>query len=274
MYLEHYGLARRPFSKSPDPAFLYPSRQHAEALARLSHAVEEREVAVLTGEIGVGKTTLSRALVDEFAERCRFSFVINPALPAAQLLSAIAEGFGLPAAKRKSDTWSALGNHLEALDEAGQFPVVVIDEAQLLAGRAAWDELRLLTNLSADDRPLIGLLLIGQPELRQRLRAQGGEPFAQRVGVAYHIGALDQAEVGDYLAHRLAVAGRTEPLFTPEAVAAVHRRSGGLPRRVNQLASSALLEGFARDAERIDAAVIDAVAEDLRAHLGSLGAAE
>jgi general secretion pathway protein A len=108
VYLEHYGLRRRPFSKTPDPAFLYLSRQHAEALARLSHAVEEREIAVLTGEIGVGKTTLSRALVDEFAERCRFSFVINPALPAAQLLSAIAEGFGLPAARKKGQTWSAL----------------------------------------------------------------------------------------------------------------------------------------------------------------------
>jgi type II secretory pathway predicted ATPase ExeA len=274
MYLELYGLDRRPFSKTPDPAFLYLSRQHAEALARLSHAVEEREVAVLTGEIGVGKTTLSRALVDEFAERCRFSFVINPALPAAQLLSAIAEGFGLPAARKKSETWSALANHLGTLDEAGQFPVVVIDEAQLLAGRAAWDELRLLTNLAADDRPLVGLVLFGQPELRERLRTQGGEPFAQRVGVAYHVGALDQAEVGEYLAHRLAVAGRTAPLFTPDAVAALHRHSGGLPRRVNQLAASALLEGFARDAARIDAAVIDAVAEDLRVHLGSLGAAE
>ncbi len=274
MYLEHYGLTRRPFSKTPDPDFLFPSRQHAEALARLSHAVEEREIAVLTGEIGVGKTTLSRALVDEFAERCRFSFIVNPALPPAQLLSSIAEGFGLPAARRKSETWSALGSHLEALDEAGQFPVVVIDEAQLLSGRAAWDELRLLTNLAADDRPLVGLLLIGQPELRERLRSQGGEPFAQRVGVAYHVGALDAGEVGDYLAHRLAVAGRAAPLFTSEAVAALHRRSRGLPRRVNQLASGALLEGFARDAARIDAAVVDAVAEDLRAHLGSLGAAE
>jgi type II secretory pathway predicted ATPase ExeA len=274
MYLEHFGLRQRPFSKTPDPAFLYLSRQHAEALARLSHAVEEREIAVLTGEIGIGKTTLSRALVDEFAERCRFSFVINPALPAAQLLSSIAEGFGLPAAGKKSETWSALANHLEVLDEAGQFPVVVIDEAQLLSGRAAWDELRLLTNLAADDRPLVGLLLIGQPELRERLRAHGGEPFAQRVGVAYHVGALDQDEVGRYLAHRLEVAGRTAPLFTADGVAALHRRSGGLPRRVNQLASSALLEGFVREATRIDAAVIEAVAEDLRAHLGSLGAAE
>ncbi len=274
MYLEHFGLRQRPFSKTPDPAFLFPSRQHGEALARLAHAVEEREIAVLTGEIGAGKTTLSRALVDEFAERCRFSFVINPALPAAQLLGSIAEGFGLRAARTKGEAWSALGRHLSALDEAGTFPVVVIDEAQLLSGRAAWDELRLLTNLAADDRPLIGLVLIGQPELRERLRTQGGEPFAQRVGVACHVGPLDEPEVGRYLAHRLAVAGRTAQLFTPDAVAVMHRRSGGLPRRLNQLASSALLEGFARDAPLIDGPIVDEVAADLRAHLGSLGTAE
>src|SRR5512134_4185007 len=99
MYLEFYGLARKPFSKTPDPAFLFPSRQHAEALARLSHALEEREIAVLTGEVGAGKTTLCRALVDLYADRCRFSFVVNPALPPAQLLGAVAEGFGLPRAR-------------------------------------------------------------------------------------------------------------------------------------------------------------------------------
>lgn len=268
MYLEHWGLSRKPFSKTPDPAFLYHSRQHAEAMARLSHAIEEREVAVLTGEVGAGKTTLSRALVDAFADACRFSFVINPALPPAQLLGAIAEGFGLPATRRKSEAWSGLGEHLSQLDGEGKFPVVVIDEAQLLAGRAAFDELRLLTNLAADDRPLVGLLLIGQPELRQRVRERGGEAFAQRVGVAYHVGALDQAETGAYLAHRLAVAGRAEPLFTQDGVAAVHRHTGGLPRRVNQLAASALLEGFARDAARVGAEVVEAAAQDLAAYLG------
>ncbi|HET9553778.1 MAG TPA: AAA family ATPase, partial [Anaeromyxobacteraceae bacterium] len=269
MYLEHYGLARKPFSKTPDPAFLFPSRQHAEALARLSHAVEEREIAVLTGEVGAGKTTLTRALVDAFADRCRFSFVVNPALPPAQLLGAICEGFGLPPARRKSEAWSALAEHLSRLDEEGLFPVVVVDEAQLLAGRAAYDELRLLTNLAADDRALLGLLLVGQPELRERLRERGGEPFAQRVGVAYHVGALGLDELGAYLAHRLAVAGRAAPLFSDDGVEAVHRHSGGLPRRVNQLAASALLEGFAREEARIDAAVVEAAAADLRAYLGA-----
>jgi len=269
MYLEHFGLARKPFSKTPDPEFLFPSRQHAEALARLSHALEEREVAVLTGEVGAGKTTLSRALVDAFADRCRFSFVIHPALPPAQLLGAVAEGFGLPPERRKAAAFSALAEHVARLDAEGTFAVVVIDEAQLLPGRAAFDELRLLTNLSADDRALVGLVLIGQPELRESLRDRGGEAFAQRVGVAYHVGALDQEETGRYLAHRLAVAGRAEPLFDAEAVAAVHRHSGGVPRRVNQVAASALLEGFAREGARITAEVVEAAAADLAAYMGT-----
>jgi type II secretory pathway predicted ATPase ExeA len=268
MYLEFYGLSARPFSKTPDPAFLYRSRQHAEALARLAHAVEERELAVLTGEVGAGKTTLSRALVDEFADRCRFSFVVNPALPPAQLLSAIAEGFGISGARRKAEVWSALAEHLSRLDAEGRFPVVVIDEAQLLAGRAAFDELRLLTNLAADDRALVGLVLLGQPELRDRIREKGGEAFAQRIGVAYHVGALGEEETARYLAHRLAVAGRREPLFTPDGVAALHRLAAGLPRRINQVAANALLEGFARDAGRIDAAIVETAAADLEAYLG------
>ncbi len=269
MYLEHFGLARKPFSKTPDPEFLFESRQHAEALARLSHALEEREVAVLTGEVGTGKTTLSRALVDAFADRCRFSFVLHPALPPAQLLGAVAEGFGLAPARRKADAFAALAEHVARLDAEGAFAVVIVDEAQLLPGRPAFDELRLLTNLAADDRALVGVVLIGQPELRDRVREKGGEAFAQRVGVAYHLGPLDREETGAYIVHRLAVAGRAEPLFEEGAVAALHRHSGGVPRRVNQLAASALLEGFACDAVTISAVVVEAAAADLGAYMGT-----
>lgn len=268
MYLEHYGLRRKPFGKTPDPEFLFPSRQHAEALARLSHALEERELAVLTGEVGAGKTMLTRALVDAFADRCRFSFVVNPALPPAQLLGAIAEGFGLPSLKRKADAFSALAEHVARVDEQGRFAVVVVDEAQLLAGRGAFDELRLLTNVCADDRALVGLVLVGQPELRERIAERGGAAFAQRVGVAFHLGPLDAEETARYVAHRLAVAGRTRPLFTPEGLAALHRVSGGVPRVVNQYAASALLEGFSRDADILSADVVEAAAEDLATQLG------
>src|SRR5512140_125300 len=140
MYLSFYALTRKPFSKTPDPEFLFPSRQHAEALARLSHAVEERELAVLTGEVGAGKTTLSRALVDAYADACRFSFVVHPALPPAQLLSAVAEGFGLSTRRRKVDTFGAVAEHVARLDAEGRCGAVFIDEAQLLPGWAAYDE--------------------------------------------------------------------------------------------------------------------------------------
>ncbi|HET6413675.1 MAG TPA: AAA family ATPase [Anaeromyxobacter sp.] len=265
MYLAFYGLTRRPFSKTPDPEFLYHSPQHAEALARLSHAVEEREVAVLTGEVGAGKTTLSRALVDAYADTCRFSFVVNPALPPAQLLAAVAEGFGLTPRRRKADAFGAVAEHVSGLDGDGRFGVVIVDEAQLLPSRAAYDELRLLTNLAADDRPLLGLVLVGQPELRARLAARGGEAFRQRVGVAFHLGPLDSTDTAHYLEHRLKVAGRLEPLFEPEAVDAIHRFSGGLPRRVNQLAAGALLEGFSRGEATLSADVVEAVNRDLAA---------
>jgi type II secretory pathway predicted ATPase ExeA len=269
MYLSFYGLAKKPFSKTPDPEFLFPARQHAEALARLSHALEEREVAVLTGEVGAGKTTLSRALVDAFSDACRFSFVVNPALPPAQLLSAVAEGFGLSGSRRKVELFGAVAEHVARLDAEGRFGVVVVDEAQLLPGRSAYDELRLLTNLAADDRPLLGLLLVGQPELRARLAGRGGEAFAQRVGVAYHLGPLEPGETARYLSHRLAVAGRTAPLFEDDAVLALQRLSGGVPRRLNQLAAGALLEGFAREAETISADVVEAAEADRAAYLGS-----
>ncbi len=268
MYLEFFGLGRKPFSKTPDPEFLFPSRQHAEALARLSHALEEREIAVLTGEIGAGKTTLSRALVDAFADRCRFSFIVHPALPPAQLLGAVAEGFGLPPARRKVDAFAGVAEHVSRLDAEGRFGVVVVDEAQLLP-RGAFDELRLLTNIAADDRALVGLVLVGQPELRERLRDRGGEAFTQRIGVAYHVGALDEDETGRYLAHRLAVAGRPAPLFDEGAVSSVHRLSGGVPRRVNQVAAGALLEAFAREAPSVSAEIVEAAAADLAAHLGT-----
>ena len=250
-----------------------PRRSGVEVLQeiRSASAVPLIILSALTDEDHVVKALElgARALVDAFADRCRFSFVIHPALPPAQLLGAVAEGFGLAPGRRKAEAFAALADHVARLDAEGSFAVVVVDEAQLLPGRAAFDELRLLTNLAADDRALVGVVLIGQPELRERVRDKGGEAFAQRVGVAYHVGALDLEETGRYLAHRLAVAGRAAPLFEPDAIAAVHRHSGGVPRRVNQLAANALLEGFAREAEVLSADVVEAAAADLAAYMGT-----
>jgi len=266
MYESHFGLTQKPFGKTPDPSFLYRGRQHAEALARLLFAVEERELAVLTGEIGAGKTMLSRALIDEAGERCRFVLVLNPRLTAAALLSAVAEGIGLK--KKRGVTPEALAGRLADLDAEGQFPVVLIDEAQLLS-KAVFDELRLLTNLQLDDRNLIGVVLLGQPELRQKLRKPALESFRQRVGVTYHLGPLDREELANYVSHRLRVAGREQLLFTAGALDRIHKATGGVPRRVNNLCASALLEAFGRGAERIDEPMIDAVVRDVESVLGA-----
>lgn len=266
MYETHFGLSAKPFGKTPDPRFLYRGRQHAEALARLLFAVEERELAVLTGEIGAGKTMLSRALVDEAGERCRFILVLNPRLTAAGLLKAVAEGIGV--SQRRGIGPEDLAERLAALDAEGRFPVVLVDEAQLLS-KAVIDELRLLTNLQLDDRNLLGVVLLGQPELRARLRKPAFEAFRQRVGASYHLGPLDREELGNYVAHRLKVAGRIEPLFTEGALEVVHAASAGVPRRVNNLCASALLEAFGRGATMIDAAIAENVVRDFESVLGA-----
>jgi type II secretory pathway predicted ATPase ExeA len=272
MYEDHFGLVCRPFSKTPDPAFLYEGRLHAEALARLELAVEDKDVALLTGEIGAGKTTLSRALIDRLDERFRAVLVINPRLSPSQLLALVAERLGVKTrALKKTALLDALTERLFALYEEGSIPLIIIDEAQMMS-KLVFEELRLLTNLSLDHAPLVGLLLIGQPELRNKLGKAGYRSFAQRVGMAYHLGPLDERETGQYVAHRLAVAGRGEGLFTEDAIDRVHAGSHGIPRSINTICQNALLVGYGHDAAEIDATTVDEVLDDLATHLGPMWA--
>ncbi len=271
MYEAFYGLERRPFSKTPDPAFLYEGRAHAEALARLELAAADKEIALLTGEVGAGKTTLSRALIDRLGERYRVVLVINPRLSPAQMLSLVAERLGVtPVPARKTKLLDKLTERLFALYEEGAVPLVIVDEAQLVPSKQVFEELRLLTNLQLDDTPLLGLLVIGQPELRQKLSKPGLLSFAQRIGMAYHLGAFDEEETGAYIRHRLQVAGRVEPLFSDDAIARVHAGSHGIPRSINTICQSALLVGFGNDARRIAGAIVDEVLDDLATHLGPM----
>lgn len=269
MYESFYGLRVRPFGKTPDPAFLWEGPTHAEALARLELAAHDKEVAVLTGDVGTGKTTLTRALIDRLGDSFKIVLLINPRLSPAELLAFIAERLGVQTpARTKTKLYDALTGRLFALYEAGETPLIIVDEAHLIPTRAVFEELRLLMNLQLDDAQLLGLLLVGQPELRERLAKKDLKSFVQRVGVAYHLRPLTRQDVGSYIAHRLAVAGREEPLFEEGALDIVHEASGGVPRRINVICQAALLVGFGNQSSRIDHAIIEDVWNDLRTHLG------
>jgi type II secretory pathway predicted ATPase ExeA len=272
MYESFYGLRTRPFGKTPDPAFLFHSRGHGEALARMVTAAEDRDLAVLSGEIGAGKTLLTRAVVDELArlhgEAAHVVLIVNPRLTPVELLSTLAERLGVePLPRSKPKLIDAIVGALYRVHESGGFCLLIVDEAHLLPTRSVFEELRLLLNQTLDDQPLLAMLLVGQDELRQRLAKKDLRSFAQRIGAGFHLQALAEDEVGSYLAHRLAVAGRSEPLFTEGAVAALARASLGVPRRLNVLAQAALLVGYGGSAARIGEDIVRDVWSDLRAHL-------
>lgn len=272
MYEAFYGLTTRPFGKTPDPTFLFQSRGHAEALARMVTAAEERDLAVLSGDIGAGKTLLTRAIVDELAaghgEAARVVLLVNPRLTPVELLSTLADRLGVdPLPRTKPKLLDAILEALYGITEAGGFCLLIVDEAHLLPNRAVFEELRLLLNLTLDDQPLLGMLLVGQEELRTRLGKKDLRSFAQRIGAGFHLQALGADEVGPYLAHRLAVVGREEPLFTDGAVAVLAQASAGVPRRLNVLAQASLLVGYGLSAQRIGEDIVRDVWDDLRAHL-------
>jgi general secretion pathway protein A len=264
MYEEYYGLKKRCFLKTPDPAFLYLGRAHAEALARLQYAVEEREFALLTGEVGSGKTTLSRALIDSLGPSYKPVLIINPRLSPAQLLRTIAKRLGVDSPMHfKNDLLEQINGRLYRFHEEGACPVIIIDEAQLIPGKETFEEIRLLTNYQLDDKNLLALVLIGQTELKARLRRPAYQALRQRIGMVYHLPPLSEDETLSYVAHRLKVAGRDEPLFDAQAVSLMHVFSKGVPRVINTIATGALLTGLGAGARLITPAIVEDVVSDL-----------
>lgn len=264
MYKSFYGFRERPFSKTPDPRFLYYSSSHREALARMLHAVEEREMILLTGGIGCGKTTLSRSLQDQLGDQYQVVLLTNPRLSPLEFLQSLALRLGVdPLPQNKAQLLEDLGGALYRLYQQKIHPVLIIDEAQLIPHKDVFDEIRLLTNYQLDDVNLLSVILIGQPELVRRLEHPVYEPLRQRIGIQFTLGPLRAEEVNAYLAWRLEQAGGVTDLFTAEAVSRLAACSDGIPRRINQLASLALLEGFGQGAARIDGAIVDHVAEEL-----------
>jgi type II secretory pathway predicted ATPase ExeA len=276
VYEEYWGLREKPFRKTPDPRYLFLNDTYEEALERLAFAVEEMELALLTGEVGAGKTLLTRALVDRLGERYEVGMILNPRLSPRQFLRTAAAELGVAEPRfHSNDLLDQIQERLLALDEAKRPALLIVDEAHLIPGKPTFEEIRLLTNFQLDDRNLVAIVLVGQPELRERLRHRAYRALTQRVGVSFHLVPLAAAETAAYVRHRLAVAGAPRPLFTDEAVARLHDAAGGIPRLVNQIATQALLEGMARGAQTVGADVIDAVAAerdfDARASAGSKG---
>jgi type II secretory pathway predicted ATPase ExeA len=263
MYERYWGLSEKPFRKTPDPRYLFLNDSYEEALERLLFAVEEMELALLTGVVGSGKTLLTRALVDRLDERYEVGMILNPRLTPLQFLRTAARELGVPEpSSHASDLVDQVHARLLELDGQGRAALLIVDEAHLIPGRPTFEEIRLLTNFQLDDRNLVAVVLVGQPELRERLRHRAYRALTQRIGVSYVLAPLGVADTGAYVTHRLAVAGAGRALFTADAIVRLHAASGGIPRVVNQLATDALLEAMAKDGEQVDVAAIDAVAAE------------
>jgi type II secretory pathway predicted ATPase ExeA len=260
MYEAYYGLREKPFRKTPDPRYLYLNDVYEEALEQLLYAVEEMELALLTGEVGSGKTLLSRTLVDRVGDRYEVGMILNPRLSPRQFLATVAKELGVEAPRfHANELLDQIHERLLALDEAERAALLIVDEAHLIPGKATFEEIRLLTNFQLDDRNLIAVVLVGQPELRERMRHRAYRALTQRIGAQFHLTPLAAGEIAAYVAHRLAVAGAERSLFSEGALRLLYEASRGIPRIVNHLATQALLEGMAREAALVDEDAVAAV---------------
>ena len=269
MYEKYWKLTVKPFENTPDPRFIYYSSQHEEALSRFLYVVREgKGAAMLTGVFGCGKTLLGRTLLKELGkDTYRTAFITNPHLSYEELLMHIVYNLGIrDLPTRKSEV--LLNMVLERLNEIlennmrdGKKTVVIIDEAHVIKDSRVWEELRLILNFQMADRFLITLLLLGQPELNELV--DSNKQFLQRIAVRYHLDHLNEQETREYIEHRLAVSGRTEPIFTQDAHKLIHIKSGGIPRRINHISDLALFTGFGKELSLIDKEVIEDVSHIL-----------
>jgi type II secretory pathway predicted ATPase ExeA len=263
MIEDHWKLSRRPFANTPDPAFVFRSPAFAEGLARLLYDATDLRggLSLITGEIGCGKTMLAGALAEKLAGGpCDVVTLPYPRVTPSQLLALLARGVGIETIPRgKLALIEALGARLGELHRNGRRPVLVVDEAQL-AGPSLLEEIRLLTNHEDRQDKHLHVVLLGQPELRERVRQR--PQIDQRVSLRFHVEPMVSTDVQGYVEHRLRVAGAAAPIFTDDALAVLAARSGGVPRRVNTLATQALFVGAMRKLEGIEGELVGDVADD------------
>lgn len=269
VYLQFFGLKEAPFAITPDPRYVYLSPRHEDALAHLLYGVGRGGsggFVQLTGEVGTGKTTLCRTLLEQVPEKVHIALLLNPILTPPELVASICRELGLdPSADgdRLPALVQRLNTFLLAAHSRGERVVVVIDEAQNLPV-ASLEQVRLLTNLETHTQKLLQVILLGQPELREVLARDDLRQLAQRVTARFHLSPLAADETGAYVRHRLAVAGNRHRLFSREALAVLHRQSQGVPRLINIIADRALTAAYARDQEQVDAGLVHAAAKEVR----------
>lgn len=264
MYESFFGLKESPFNVTPDPRFIYFSRHHLEALSTLLYGIESRRGFIeITGEIGAGKTTLCRTLLQELEGRVKSAFIFNPKLSELELLQTIVEDLGIvPNGKRRKDYFDSLNRFLLEDLAKGANAVLIIDEAQNLRP-GALEQIRLLSNLETTREKLLQIILVGQPELRTLLDRPELSQLRQRITIRYHLPSLSREDTEKYIAHRLRVAGSEDQFFTPEAVERIYEHSDGIPRLINVLADRALLGAFVKGIRIVEAALIEEAQADL-----------
>lgn len=266
MYLSHFGLSEWPFSNTPDPRFVYLGPYHEEALAHLLYGVRQSGGFVqLTGEVGTGKTTICRYLLDKLPGDVDVALILNPMLTPEQLLATLCDELGVaypPGASSRKVFVDALYQHLLATHSRGRRTVLIVDEAQNLSVEAL-EQLRLLTNLETTKHKLLQIILIGQPELIDMLRRRELRQLAQRITARYHLLPFGDRETFAYVRHRLSVAGRAGWLFEPAARRAVHRASRGVPRLINVICDRALLGAYGERRPRVDAKTVRRAAREI-----------
>ncbi len=266
MYREYFGLKELPFSIAPDPRYLYMSNQHQEALAHLVYGINsEGGFVVLTGEVGTGKTTVCRCLLEQIPENCDIAFILNPKLTVEELLATVCDELGISHPEGNTSIKVFVDRINDFLLDAharGRKTVLIIEEAQNL-NTEVLEQVRLLTNLETNQRKLMQIIMLGQPEFREMLSRPELRQLAQRVTARYHLGSLSRKEVAAYVNHRLAVAGTHSKLFPDSTIGKLYRLSGGIPRLINLLCDRALLGAYVQGQDRIDKPTLTKAAREV-----------
>ena len=258
MYLDFLGLREKPFAITADPSFLYLSKKHREALSHMVYGIRERKGFIeITGEVGTGKTTLCKALLRHLDHTTKTALILHSNLSELQLLESIVQDFGMnPMRGGRLGLFNQLNHFLLEQAGMGNNIVVVIDEAQNLSLRLL-EQIRMISNLETDKDKLIQIILVGQPQLREKLALPALEQLRQRIGVRYHMTPLDQDEVRIYIEHRLRVAGSDGTLeWTSDGIEEVYRCSRGIPRLINLICDRCLLACYVFRAKRVDSEVV------------------